>query len=279
MGGDLAKGRSTDAETRKRYLEGKLRSEARRPDKAASECERHLRYLHRLGAAESGVRVLDLGCGTGRWTVEIAERGYDTYAIDINSDFVETTRDRARKKNVSAHCAVARAEMLPFSDGFFDIAIANNVLEHVADWKKTLDEIARVTKPGGMAYFDTVNALYPLPTEVKYIPFFSYIPGRIKQWLMDIIVERYPSLVSYSSTPARNWFTPTGLRKALSGVGFNNSWDLIDVITKEEVPVKYRFASRLLPLLKKIPRLYARDIAHFPVAGLRLFCRKDINPT
>ena len=258
----------------KRYAERKLQREARHPNKTNSECERLLVYLQRLGASGPGARVLDLGCGTGRLAVELAERGYDIYGMDVNSDFMDIAQDRARKKMVSAHFAVAAAELLPFGNGFFDICIVNNVLEHVVDWKKTLDEVARVLVPGGIAYFDAANALYPLPTEVKYIPFFSYIPGVIKQRILSVIVARFPSLVEYSPTPARNWFTPTGLRKALSKAGFNHSWDLIDIITKEEIPSKYRFASPLLPLLKKSPQYYVRDLAHFPLAGVRLFSRK-----
>ena len=275
MGNNLLTKNEASAEARRRYVERKLQRGARRPRASASECERLLVYLHRLEAPGPGARVLDLGCGTGRLTVEMAERGYDAYGIDVNSDFIDIGRNEARRRMMSTHFAVAAAELLPFRNGFFDICIVNNVLEHVVDWKKSLDEVARVTKSGGIAYFDAANALYPLPNEVKYFPFFPYIPSRLRRWILNLIVARFPKLVGYSITPARNWFTPTGLRKALSRVGFRHSWDLIDIITKDEIPPKYRFASPLLPLLKKSPRLYIRDLAHFPLAGVRLFCQKD----
>jgi ubiquinone/menaquinone biosynthesis C-methylase UbiE len=264
-----------NAMSHNRYAEGKLQREAKRPDSVTFKCERLLVHLLRLGAQGPGAKVLDLGCGTGRLAVELAERGYDIYAVDINHDLVKIAQEKARERIGIAPFAIAAAELLPFRDDFFDICIVNNVLEHVANWGKTLDEVARVTKPGGMAYFDAANALYPLPNEVKYFPFFSYIPGRLRQRILNVIIARFPSLVAYSPTPARNWFTPTGLRKALSRRGFNYSWDLIDIVTKEEIPPKYRLASPLLPLLKKTPPLYVRDLAHFPLAGVRLFCRKS----
>jgi ubiquinone/menaquinone biosynthesis C-methylase UbiE len=263
-----------DAEGRKRYTERKLQQEAQRGSAAASECEQLLVYLCRLKASGLVSKVLDLGCGTGRLTIPLAERGYEVHGTDINSDVIDLARDRAQKGHVFAHFAVSRAEQLPFNDGVFDVCIVDSVLEHVADWKRTLDEVARVLKKGGIAYFDVANALCPFPTEVKYIPFYGLIPGRIRRWITDIIVARFPRLVEYSLTPAQHWFTPTGLRKALSRAGFTQSWDLFDVATKNEIPPKYRFASPLLPLLKKIPRLYIRDIAHIPFSAVRLFCRK-----
>ena len=263
------------AEARKRYAERILQEVAQQSGSAGVECERILFFLHRLGASGPGARVLDLGCGPGRWTIELAERGYDIYGIDINSDVIRIARDQAGKRMVSAHFGVALAEFLPFSNDSFDICIVNNILEHVADWKKTLDEVARVTKPGAIAFFDAANALCPFPTEVKYIPFFGYFPRRIKRWITSVIVARFPSLIQYSITPARHWFTPTGLRKALCRAGFKQSWDLIDLITKKEIPPRYRLASTLLPLLKRTPHLYIRDIALLPMTGIRLFCRKD----
>jgi ubiquinone/menaquinone biosynthesis C-methylase UbiE len=264
----------TSADLRRRYAEGKLKQETQRLNTATSECKQLLTYLRRLGAPGPGSRILDLGCGTGRLTVPLAESGYRVTGTDINSDVINIARDKARLKGVSAHFTTARAEALPFSSGTFDICIVDSVLEHVTDWIKTLEEVARVLKSGGFAYFDAANALCPFPTEVKYIPFLGYIPKRIRQLILSVIEARFPSLVEFSLTPAQHWFTPTGLRKALFRAGFRQSWDLFDVNTKDEIPSKYRFAGPLLPLLKKMPPLYARDIAHVPIAAVRLFGRK-----
>jgi 2-polyprenyl-3-methyl-5-hydroxy-6-metoxy-1,4-benzoquinol methylase len=260
--------------SRKRYTEAKEQEQTRRADAAALDCKRILTFLGKLEALNPKSRVLDLGCGTGRLTSELAQIGYDVYGMDINSDVINIAKDKAKKRNISAHFATSQAEFLPFRNGVFDICIADSVLEHVKDWRKTIEEVARILKPGGIAYFDAANALCPFPTEVKYIPFFGYIPKGIRSKFTNLIVERYPNLVDYSPTPAHNWFTPTGLRKALSRVGFKQSWDLFDIATRNEIPPKYRFARPLLPILKKIPPLYLRDIAHVPMAAVRLFCRK-----
>jgi ubiquinone/menaquinone biosynthesis C-methylase UbiE len=274
VGENLSREHETNTGLRRRYAEGKLQQEAKRPSTAASECEQLLARLRRLEAGGLGSKVLDIGCGTGRLTIPLAERGYDVCGTDINRDVIDIARDKGRKSKVSAHFVVAQAELLPFSNGVFDICIVDSVLEHVTDWKKTINEVARILKTGGIAYFDAANALCPFPTEVKYIPCYGYIPKRIRRRITNFVTTRFPSLVEYSPTPAQHWFTPSGLRKALSRAGFKRSWDLFDIMTKDEIPPKYRFAGPLLPLLKKTPHLYFRDVACLPLPAVRLFCQK-----
>jgi ubiquinone/menaquinone biosynthesis C-methylase UbiE len=271
---NFPRGNGCDEKIRRCYVERKLRQEFQQSTATTSECEQLLVYFDRLKSPGPGSRVLDLGCGTGRLTIPLAKSGYDVTGTDINGDVVNIARDKAKKENIFAHFTTSQAELLPFRNGVFDICIADSVLEHVKDWRKTIEEVGRILKPGGIAYFDAANALCPFPTEVKYIPFFGYIPKKIRSKITGLIVARCPSLVDYSPTPAQHWFTPTGLRKALFRAGFKQLWDLFDISTKDEIPPRYRFARPLLPLVKKIPHLYIRDITHLPLAAVRLFCRK-----
>ena len=260
---------------RTRYAEAKVQAKSQQPAAVARACERLLMYLHRLGLTRRGSSLLDLGCGTGRLTVELAERGYGAYGVDINPDFIEIARNKARTRGVSAHFMTAPAERIPFDDKYFDICIVYSVLEHVADWKKTINEVARILKPGGITFFSTTHALYPLPNEVKYIPCLGYIPHRLRKRIIDVIAARFPKLFGYSLTPGRNWFTQTGLRKALFTVDLKQSWDIFDLINRQDIPPRFRFASWLLPLIKKLPYPYIRDIAHLPRPAVMLICQKD----
>jgi 2-polyprenyl-3-methyl-5-hydroxy-6-metoxy-1,4-benzoquinol methylase len=273
-GNGLNKSERAD-QRRTSYAEAKLQSKKDQPDAAARACERLLTYLNRLGLTRQGGRLLDLGCGTGRLTVELAARGYDVYGVDINPDFVEIAQDKVKTRGVSAHFMTSPAERLPFDDKFFDICIANSVLEHVTDWKKTISEVARILKPGGTVFLLTTHALYPLPSEVKHIPCLSYIQHRLRKRIIDVIAARFPKLVGYSLTPGQHWFTHTGLRKTLSKVNIKRSWDIFDVIDRQDIPPRFRFASWLLPLIKKLPYPYIRDIAHLPRPSVMLISQKD----
>jgi ubiquinone/menaquinone biosynthesis C-methylase UbiE len=112
------------------------------------------RYLPTLGPAfadaagiTAGQRVLDVGCGPGGLTSEIARRvGADSVAaIDPSPPFVEACQ--ARHPGVDVRIGVA--EQLPFTDAEFDATIACLVVGFMSDAHAGIREMARTTKPGG----------------------------------------------------------------------------------------------------------------------------------
>ncbi len=91
-----------------------------------------------------GLRILDAGCGSGRNMVELAARGSVT-GVELASASLQVARDRGAGAVVPG----SLDEPLPFADGAFDLAVALDVLEHVADDEAALRELARVIAPGG----------------------------------------------------------------------------------------------------------------------------------
>jgi ubiquinone/menaquinone biosynthesis C-methylase UbiE len=96
-----------------------------------------------------GDRVLDVGCGTGSLTFELAENtgAGEIVGIDFSPTFVEALRGRNTHPHVSAQQADATA--LPFADAAFDRAMALLVLHFVPDAPVAIREMRRVVKPGG----------------------------------------------------------------------------------------------------------------------------------
>lgn len=94
-----------------------------------------------------GMRVLDVGCGPGGMTSELAGRvGSDHIAaIDPAAQFVEVCRER----NPGADVRQGSAEELPWADDEFDAALACLVIAFMDDADAGMREMARVTKPGG----------------------------------------------------------------------------------------------------------------------------------
>lgn len=88
--------------------------------------------------------VLDVGCGTGLVTAELARRGALPTGIDICEPMLERARERVR----SARFAVARVEALPFEAASFDAATSAQAF-HWFDQPRAFAELARVVRPGG----------------------------------------------------------------------------------------------------------------------------------
>ncbi len=112
-----------------------------------------------------GQRALDVGCGPGALTAELVGRlGADTVvAIDPSAPFVEAIR--ARFPDVDVRSGVA--EQLPFPDASFDRTLAQLVVHFMTDPVSGLQEMARVTRPGGLVaacVWDHAGGTGPLAT-------------------------------------------------------------------------------------------------------------------
>lgn len=105
----------------------------------------------------AGTRVLDLGCAGGRNALLLAERGFDVYAIDASTAMVEHTRRRLRPL-FGADGAAGRVwqgrmdDLSAFDTAWVDVVVALGILqsaESADEWDRTLEQIARILKPGG----------------------------------------------------------------------------------------------------------------------------------
>jgi SAM-dependent methyltransferase len=100
-----------------------------------------------LAGIRAGLRVLDVGCGPGALTAELARRaGPDAVsAVEPSASFAAATRDRLPGVAVRQ----ATAERLPFPDASFDATLAQLVVHFMRDPVQGLREMGRVTRPGG----------------------------------------------------------------------------------------------------------------------------------
>lgn len=101
------------------------------------------RPLLDLLAPRAGERILDLGCGDGRLTLEAAAGGARLTGVDLSPDLAQDAR--ARGLDVQ----VADAAALPYPDASFDAVLSNAALHWMTAPEPVLGEVARVLKPGG----------------------------------------------------------------------------------------------------------------------------------
>lgn len=102
-----------------------------------------------------GSKILDVGCGGGFLSNELARQGYLVTGVDISEDSLNV----ARKHDVtgSVRYETADAYHLPYPDNSFDAVTAMDFLEHVDRPDDVIKEFSRVLRPGGLFFFHTFN--------------------------------------------------------------------------------------------------------------------------
>lgn len=98
-----------------------------------------------------GRDVLELGCGTGKNTVWLAERARRVIAMDFSPGMLEVARTRVPVERVTLIQHDVR-ERWPIDDASVDVVVANLILEHLSNVAAIFAEAARVLRPGGVMY-------------------------------------------------------------------------------------------------------------------------------
>lgn len=103
--------------------------------------------------------ILDVGCGTGVFTLDILSYGTKIFGLDISTPMLSQA---VKKTGAYPFFAIAGdMSVLPFPDESFDKVYSMTALEFVADAKKAVSELDRVTRPGGRVVLTTLNSLSP----------------------------------------------------------------------------------------------------------------------
>jgi len=147
--------------------------------------DRRLALIRKYAPLE-GQRILDVGCGLGTYVKKMRDFSQEVYGIDVDPERV------AEASQTLPNIQLAPAEKLPFPDGFFDVVLLHEIIEHVEDDRQAIREAHRVIRGGGRMVIFAPNRLYPLETHGvfwrgKYhfgnIPLVNYLPDFLRQRL------------------------------------------------------------------------------------------------
>jgi ubiquinone/menaquinone biosynthesis C-methylase UbiE len=119
-----------------------------------------LEWLDNL-ALPKGSRILEIGCGAGLTTIELASRGYRVDAIDSSEAMVERTLQEVIESGAGDRVKVFRgdANSLSFEDGTFALVLATGVIPWLESPDTAVQEMARVVEPGGYVIVNSDNLM------------------------------------------------------------------------------------------------------------------------
>lgn len=190
---------------------------------------------------EDGMRVLELGCGTGDMWIghdDLIRKCETLVLSDFSEGMVEATRTKiSGYENVQ--CSVIDIQEIPFEDGYFDVVIANMMLYHVPKLSKGLSEIRRVLKANGKFYCATYG-------EHGIIEYLSFL-------LKDFGVE---------DTVNKNFTLQNGMShlvKVFSNVQKLLYPDALEVTDVDDM-VEYIYSLSSMSVLNSVPKQKIKEI-------------------
>lgn len=146
-----------------------------------------------------GRRVLDAGCGHGRYLDAFAAMGAEVVGVDVGSGPEEAGVPVDREELAIVQGSVLH---LPFRDETFDLAFCDGVIHHTPDPAGAYAELARVVKPGGAVYV----WVYPQEEALREAVFgaarsvTTRLPGPVMRWLSFALAPLTMGVRSYSGT-------------------------------------------------------------------------------
>ena len=104
-----------------------------------------LELVDRLARAHQPSRVLDIGCGSGRFAVRLAQQGAEVVGLDFAEQMLVLARQAAQQAGVGDRCRFVNADFLEWeADGAFDLGLAIGFFDYVADPAPMLEKLARL---------------------------------------------------------------------------------------------------------------------------------------
>jgi len=138
--------------------------------------------------------VLDVGCGTGRHSIELAKRGYNVTGIDLSEDQLKAAREKAKAAGVAVNFIQMDARKIQLINTF-DRAImlcegGFSLMETDKENFEILKNVVAMLNPGGKFIFNTLNALFPIFNSLKQFHEENKVIGVFENQTFDLMTFR-----------------------------------------------------------------------------------------
>lgn len=171
-----------------------------------------------------GDAVLDLCCGTGDLSLELARRVPDGYVVgcDFSEPMLDLAREKAADRGVPVRFEWADALNLPYDDGCFDAVAVGFAVRNLSDLDRGLIEMNRVLAPGGRLVILEITQPTRPPLSTFYSLWFDRIVPLLGRFGSD------SAAYTYLPESVRNFPSPRGLAEKMDAAGLTRiRWTLL----------------------------------------------------
>ena len=142
----------------------------KREELHSAMAERWMKEIRAQLPAGERLRILDVGCGAGFFSVLLAKEGHRVTGVDLTPDMIENAKILAAEENADCEFIVMDAENVDFPDGTFDVVISRNLTWTLPHVRRAYRDWVRVLKKGGVLLnFDANYGLSDF-TDVSSLP-------------------------------------------------------------------------------------------------------------
>ncbi len=167
----------------------------------------HRRALRKvLGTIQNGAKVLDVGCGVGRWSIMLAKQGCDITGVDMSPQMLVLAKRNAAAENLKINFIESPADSLDLPENSFDVILSVTVLHHIIDdekKRKTIENLMRILKPGG-------KLILLEKTKIENIKEFHVTPLTVDGWKSIIPGSKITETHGVDVAPFVSWVTAVG---------------------------------------------------------------------
>lgn len=195
-----------------------------------------MNYIHRF--AKTGSKVLEIGAGTGRYSIALANEGMEVTAVELVESNLEILTNNAKGlKNLQSYQGDA-TDLKMFADNSFDVTLVLGPMYHLyetEDVNKAIDEAIRVTKHGGVILFAFISMF-----AIMYANYFegNWTIGQNRNFTEDYKVKHYKEqlFTGYDVTEFEflfvekpvEWITTVGTDGMLEAIDKNPGFSIVD---------------------------------------------------
>ncbi len=195
-----------------------------------------MNYIHRYASQDS--KILEVGAGTGRYSVALAKEGMDVTAVELVESNLAVLKENSKGIGNIRSCQGDAADLSRFDDDTFDITLLLGPMYHLYDAdeiNRAIDEAIRVTKPGGVMMFAFISVF-----AIMYANYFygNWSFGQKENFTDDYRVKHFKEqlFTGYDVTEFEGlfedkpveWITTTGVDGLLEPIEKRSDFSIAD---------------------------------------------------